>query len=103
MLMYFAQIVEEPFDELLTADDDKKENASKNLSNLMKRLSDYQPQNFDQDVVPAELIKYFAAMIHNEDTDVNFFCAYNFPAVVLTLGREYVSFNKFFYLRVENL
>lgn len=43
---------------------------------------------YAQDIVPPKLIEYFVAMIHYPDTDMNYFCAYNFPAVVLTLGKD---------------
>lgn len=43
---------------------------------------------YTQDIVPPKLIEYFVAMIHYPDTDMNYFCAYNFPAVVLTLGKD---------------
>lgn len=46
------------------------------------------PPNYQNNVVPADLIKYFVSLAHSQDnTVVNFLCAYHFPAVVLTLGR----------------
>lgn len=48
------------------------------------RLINYQPK-----IVPAELIKYFVSLAHSQDSPVvNYYCAYHFPAVVLTLGRK---------------
>lgn len=46
------------------------------------------PNNYDSKIVPGDLIKYFVSLAHSQDsTVVNYFCAYHFPAVVLTLGR----------------
>lgn len=46
------------------------------------------PNNYDATIVPGDLIKYFVSLAHSQDsTVVNYFCAYHFPAVVLTLGR----------------
>lgn len=48
------------------------------------KLINYQPK-----IVPAELIKYFVSLAHSQDSPVvNYYCAYHFPAVVLTLGRK---------------
>lgn len=48
------------------------------------RLINYQPK-----IVPAELIKYYVSLAHSQDSPVvNYYCAYHFPAVVLTLGRK---------------
>lgn len=47
------------------------------------------PPNYQNHVVPADLIKYFVSLAHSQDsTVVNYFCAYHFPAVVMTLGRQ---------------
>lgn len=47
------------------------------------------PLNYQTEVVPADLMKYFVSLAHSQDgTVVNYFCAYHFPAVVLTLGRQ---------------
>lgn len=48
------------------------------------KLINYQPK-----IVPTELIKYFVSLAHSQDSPVvNYYCAYHFPAVVLTLGRK---------------
>lgn len=45
--------------------------------------------NYQSKLVPAELIKYFVSLAHSQDSPVvNYYCAYHFPAVVLTLGRK---------------
>lgn len=47
------------------------------------------PTNYQNQAVPGDLIKYFVSLAHSQDsTVVNYFCAYHFPAVVLTLGRQ---------------
>lgn len=47
------------------------------------------PANYQSKIVPIDLIKYFVSLAHSQDsTVVNYFCAYHFPAVVLTLGRS---------------
>lgn len=46
------------------------------------------PTNFKQNIVPAYLIEYFASMVNFNETEMNACCAYDFPAVLLTLGRE---------------
>lgn len=47
------------------------------------------PPNYQSQAVPGDLIKYFVSLAHSQDsTVVNYFCAYHFPAVVLTLGRQ---------------
>lgn len=47
------------------------------------------PTNYNPKIVPTDLIKYFVSLAHSQDsTVVNYYCAYHFPAVVLTLGRK---------------
>lgn len=47
------------------------------------------PITYQSKIVPIDLIKYFVSLAHSQDsTVVNYFCAYHFPAVVLTLGRN---------------
>lgn len=47
------------------------------------------PPKYQSKVVPTDLVKYFVSLAHSQDsTVVNYFCAYHFPAVVLTLGRK---------------
>lgn len=47
------------------------------------------PPSYQSLIVPGDLIKYFVSLAHSQDsTVVNYFCAYHFPAVVLTLGRQ---------------
>ena len=42
----------------------------------------------NQPIVPPYLIEYFVSMEHFADSDLNLYCVYNFPAVVLTLKKE---------------
>ena len=47
-----------------------------------------------QDVVPAELLENYLAMINQSkmvDSELAFHCAYSFPAVAMTLGAMHWS------------
>lgn len=43
---------------------------------------------YNQDVVPGYLIRYYTSMVNFNDSVMNLHCVYNYPAVVLTLGRR---------------
>lgn len=87
----------------LTDDSDDRNHSSYNAYDLMDLNNDHDDifssskivipatndiSKFQQDIVPATLIEYYAAMVQFDDPDMKYFCAFNFPAVVLTLGRE---------------
>lgn len=45
--------------------------------------------NYNASIVPSELIRFYVSLAHSQDSPVvNYYCAYHFPAVVLTLGRK---------------
>lgn len=45
--------------------------------------------NYHANIVPSDLIRFFVSLAHSQDSPVvNYYCAYHFPAVVLTLGRK---------------
>lgn len=46
-------------------------------------------QQFQQNIVPGFLVRYFVAMVRFNDSVMNMHCVYNFPAVVLTLGPKH--------------
>ena len=62
-------------------------------------------EELEQDKVPPILLSYFITMIemnsqHSLDSDMNYNCAYNFPAIALTIGADNWRYIKTLYKRL---
>ena len=60
----------------------------------------------EQDIVPAKLLSYFITMIDMNaqtslDSEMNYNCAFNFPAIANTLGPSYWKYIKDLYKRLS--
>ncbi|CAF0880913.1 unnamed protein product [Brachionus calyciflorus] len=70
--------------------------------NLIQQLS----MELNQEIVPPILLSYFVTMVdintqNSLDSEMNYNCAYNFPAIALTLGSKYWKFIKNLYKKLS--
>ncbi len=80
-------------------------NAKTNQLSLSLSYLPLRPTSSKQDKVPPILLSYFITMIemnsqHSLDSDMNYNCAYNFPAIALTIGADNWRYIKTLYKRL---
>ena len=79
----------------------QQQNQSQLTSKSLEQLS----QELKQDIVPPVLLCYFITMVdmntqNSLDSEMNYNCAYNFPAIALTLGVAYWKYIKDLYKKL---
>jgi len=79
----------------------QQQNQSQLTSKSLEQLS----QELKQDIVPPVLLCYFITMVdmntqNSLDSEMNYNCAYNFPAIALTLGVTYWKYIKDLYKKL---
>ncbi|RMZ95186.1 serine threonine- phosphatase 4 regulatory subunit 1 [Brachionus plicatilis] len=72
------------------------------LENLIQQIS----KELYQEIVPPILLSYYVTMVEinsqsSLDSEMNYNCAYNFPAIALTLGVKYWKFLKNLYKKLS--
>lgn len=68
-------------------------NTQRYVRNSLCKIKDLDAQNDEQEIVPQELINYYVSMADPEQcvdmgAEIPHHCAFSFPAVAFTLGRE---------------
>ena len=72
------------------------------LENLIEQIS----KELSQEIVPPILLSYYVTMVEinsqsSLDSEMNYNCAYNFPAIALTLGLKYWKYLKNLYKKLS--